>query len=71
MKEIHGVADAKKIVMVGAIDEIRVEVTDGPSGTVDININSQAYAARMTPEQADFLASHLVAAADRARKNKS
>lgn len=68
MREIHGVVDAKKICMAGAPEDTSVTVAEGPAGTVDISIGSQSYAARMTTEQALFLASHLAALAEQGKK---
>lgn len=64
MKQKHGIADARKIAMVGLTDETSVVVTDG-DGYVALSIGSQTYPCGMTPEQARFIAAALIASAER------
>jgi hypothetical protein len=70
MREVHGVADAKRRCAMGATDDTNITITDGPNGMIIIDVASQSFSAEVTPEGADFLAAHLVASAERVRKQK-
>ena len=65
MQEIHGIADADRIKMVGG-DLQSVTVIDG-RGYVLVR-HSCNEAAGLTPQQARFLAKQIIASADRVER---
>lgn len=67
MREIHGLADPKRITAVGAADDRPVTVTDLSDG-VAVSISGETFGSKLTPEQAEWLAKQLIAAARRVRK---
>lgn len=66
MKEIHGVADARKVVMVKSEIVQDVTVEDG-DGEILLSMSTSSYPAGLTPEHAEFVAKLLISAARRAR----
>jgi hypothetical protein len=57
MLEVHGVVDAKKIMMVGETDNVPVKIVDRPNQKIEIVIGSTG--ASLTVEQAEFIATQL------------
>jgi len=68
MREIHGVADAEKIMMLGETDNISVKVVDRPNQKIEIIVGSScgSSCASLTTEQAEFIANQLMNAIKRA-----
>jgi hypothetical protein len=62
MKEIHGVADAKKIMMVGETDDTDVRIEDGNGRVILISPDSPV---SLTPEHARAIAEFLRLSANR------
>jgi len=67
VKEIHGVADARKVAMMKSEIVQDVTVTDG-NGEILLNLGTSLYPAGLTPERAEFVAKLLVSAARRVRE---
>lgn len=65
MREIHGIADARKETMTLSGETQQVTVRDGDDGIVCLNVGSQVYTAGLSPEQARWIAKELVASAKR------
>lgn len=68
--EIHGIADARKATAIPSDDVTTVTVTDGAVNEIILSVGSQAYAAILTADQAEFLANALAEAVDRARQSR-
>lgn len=56
-REVHGVADAKKIMMVGETDDRPVTIKDLKNGNIEISVGDSG--ASITKAQAKFLADQL------------
>ncbi len=69
MKQIHGVAQVKKATMMNSDATQDVFVTDAGLH-VALALSSSSYAARLTPEEARFIATSLNEAADRAERSE-
>ncbi|HEY1858695.1 hypothetical protein [Acidocella sp.] len=63
MREIHGIADAKRVMMVGQTDDTAVTVSDG-ANVIFLSIPAEKTVG-LTPEQARFIAKQLIEAACR------
>jgi hypothetical protein len=67
MREVHGVAYAHKVTMSEAESETQnVLVTDDGTG-IRLTLTACSYPARLTPEEARFIAQALTEAADRCK----
>lgn len=66
IKEIHGIADARKVTMMKSDVVQDVTVEDG-DGEVLLGLTTSSYPAGLSPERAEFIAKLLVAAAKRVR----
>jgi len=64
VRETHGVPDARK-VQAGDGEAQQLLVIDGARGMVRLSLGACSYPADLTPEQARFIASALLASADR------
>lgn len=72
MREVHGVADARKVTAVrdnGTLQHVRI--IDGSQGEVIIALSECSFPAAVTPEGARFIAKQLVMAARRVEKAQS
>jgi len=63
MRQIHGVADAKKIQAVNE-DNCHITVRDG-TRLVILDIGHQTYPGGLSPDRARFVAAQLIASAKR------
>ena len=68
MRQIHGIADAKKIMMIGETDDIEVKIVDDINQRVILMTAERA--SSLTTEQARWLAKCLLDSALRAEKAK-
>ena len=66
IKEIHGVANARKTAMMKSEIVQDVTVEDG-DGEVLLGLGTSSYPAGLTPEHAEFVAKLLISAAKRIR----
>lgn len=66
VRQRHGIPDARKVGVCGPYTQ-HVHVTDGDDGEVILMLGTAEWQAGLTPDQADFIAIQLNAAAVRAR----
>ena len=67
MKEIHGIADARKVKMVRDEQTLDVTIEDG-YGEVVLRMDGTTYPAALTPDRARYIARQLQASAARVEK---
>lgn len=68
MREIHGIADAKRAAIVS--DDLQTcTVEDAVDGNIKLRLSTSNYPALLTPDQAEYIARLLLSAAKRARAN--
>lgn len=65
MRQIHGIADAKKVMMVGETDDTEIRIVDGHNR---ILLSVPCHLSSLTTEQARYIAKQLIDAAVRVER---